>query len=179
MTCIVGLKFNDKIYIGADNAGSSMVLKTFRGDKKVFIKEKEMIIGFTSSYRMGNLLQYKLDLPGFIESKSVDEYMYSDFIEAVRTLFFNSGFSHKENNEESGGTFIVGYKKNLYVIQGDFQIEKPADDFAAVGSGMFYALGALYNTKHWTDIDARIRQALTTAEYFNPFVRGPFDVMSI
>ncbi len=177
MTCIVGLKTKDSLYIGADNAGCSMMHKSFRGDKKVF-KKDGMLIGFTSSYRMGNLLQYKLSLPGFIEGKETDEYMCSDFIEAVRSLFISSGFAEKENNVELGGTFIVGFKGNLYVIGDDFQIAKPADDYCSCGSGMYYALGSLYNTKDWTDPKARITRALETAEYFNPFVRGPFEILS-
>ena len=57
MTCIVGLVDNGKIYMGGDSAGVSNLDIRIRADQKVF-KTGEFIMGFTSSFRMGDLLKY-------------------------------------------------------------------------------------------------------------------------
>lgn len=59
MTCVVGLidKKTKTTYIGGDSLGSTSNLKTVRKDKKVF-KIKNTCLGFTSSFRMGNILAY-------------------------------------------------------------------------------------------------------------------------
>ena len=58
MTCIVGiLEENGDIYMGGDSAGASGNTLKIRADEKVFINEN-YIMGFTSSFRMGQLLRY-------------------------------------------------------------------------------------------------------------------------
>lgn len=55
MTCIVGLVENNKVYIGGDSAGVAGLSLMKRADEKVF-KKDEFIFGFTSSFRMGQLI---------------------------------------------------------------------------------------------------------------------------
>jgi len=57
MTCIVGLidKESKKIYMGGDSAGVANYSLSVRKDPKVF-KRYGFIFGFTSSFRMGQLL---------------------------------------------------------------------------------------------------------------------------
>jgi len=62
MTCIVGLVENGKVYIGGDSAGVAGLDITTRKDEKVFQKEN-MIFGFTSSFRMGQILRYSFKNP--------------------------------------------------------------------------------------------------------------------
>lgn len=180
MTCVIGMIKDDKVYIGADNVGSNLSIKISRNDNKVF-KKDEMIIGCTTSFRMINILQYQLQLPLHDPKISTDEYMYTSFIEEVRYLFREKGFSKIDSNVEIGGDFIVGYKGNLYNICEDFQIEKPADNFACVGSGMPYAYGAMKILIENKLLSAEeiITKALEVAEYYNPFVRKPFNIMSL
>jgi 20S proteasome alpha/beta subunit len=56
MTCIVGIIDKETIYLGGDSAGTAGYGQSIRKDKKVFIKDNKFIIGFTSSFRMGQLL---------------------------------------------------------------------------------------------------------------------------
>lgn len=61
MTCIIGLIKNKKVYIGGDSAGVDGLNITIRKDSKVF-KINKFIIGYTSSFRMGQLLRFKLKI---------------------------------------------------------------------------------------------------------------------
>ena len=106
----------------------------------------------------------------------IDEYMATAFIDAVRDCLKSGGYATKDREQEEGGTFLVGYKDHIYMVEGDYQVGKPLDGFAAVGSGSDVALGALFATKGQTPRE-RVCIALEAAERFNAAVRAPFIVL--
>ncbi len=57
MTCIVGIETDKGVVIGGDSAGVSGLGLTVRADEKVFARGP-FVMGFTSSFRMGQLLRY-------------------------------------------------------------------------------------------------------------------------
>ena len=61
MTCVVGLIEDNTIYLGADSLGSNGHSKSEYRFPKVF-QNGDFLIGYTSSFRMGQMLQYELDL---------------------------------------------------------------------------------------------------------------------
>ena len=184
MTCIVGyVDEDDTVWMGGDSAGVSGLDINVRKDKKVF-KNGDFLMGFTSSFRMGNLLQYKFRPPEQ-ECDDVFEYMCTDFIDGVRECFENGGFIKKSSDVESGGIFLVGYRGRLFRIDNDFQVGENVAPYAAVGCGEDYAYGSLYTTKmleNWVGphngYDA-IRVALEAAENFSTGVRGPFTIIKL
>jgi ATP-dependent protease HslVU (ClpYQ) peptidase subunit len=183
MTCIVGLidGENNKIYIGGDSAGVAGLSISIRKDPKVF-KRGNFIFGFTSSFRMGQLLMcgnLKIEEPQIDED--VYHYMVTTLVESVRKLFKKGGYSKVDKNEEIGGTFLVGYKGRLFSIQSDFQVGEVYDDYMSVGCGEDYALGSLFTTKGLINLSSeeRIIKALEAAEYHNGGVRKPFNIVSI
>jgi hypothetical protein len=179
MTCVIGLLKDKKIYMGADNVCSTKEYLQKRADPKVFIKDT-MIFGCTSSYRMINLLQYQFEIPHFDTKTTSDVYMYTIFIEDVRKLFKNKGFTEINNNVETGGTFIVGFQNNLYEIQNDFQISKHTDSFCCIGTGMYFAYGAM-KALQCSNLTAeeQIIKSLEISEYYDPFVRRPFTILNL
>ena len=62
MTCIVGLEHKGKVYIGGDSAGVAGYSLSVRADQKVFINGN-FIFGFTSSFRMGQILRFGFNPP--------------------------------------------------------------------------------------------------------------------
>jgi len=93
MTCIVGfIDKNNDVYIGGDSAGVSGLEIHERKDVKVF-HTGNFLIGYTSSYRMGQLLRFKLKVEDQKPSQSDYEYMCTNFIDAVRKcLKLDNGF---------------------------------------------------------------------------------------
>ena len=61
MTCIVGLIDGRRVWMGGDSAGVSGLDITVRADAKVF-RNGDFLIGFTSSFRMGQLLAFHMGL---------------------------------------------------------------------------------------------------------------------
>lgn len=179
MTCIVGLIEKETVYIGGDSAGvQGYEIKT-RQDEKVF-KKDNMIFGFTSSFRMGQLLRYNFTIPDHDPRKDDFEYLCTDFIDALTECFTKKGYAKITSNQVSGGTFLLGYKGHLYAIYNDFQVSKVFNTYDACGCGEPYALGALRATENSKMAPKkRIELALSVAAHFSAAVRPPFTVVSI
>jgi len=176
MTCIVGLVEKGNVYIGGDSAGVAGLSVSIRADEKVF-HNGPFIMGFTSSFRMGQLLRYRFSPPKQTVNQTDMEYMVTDFIDAVRLCFANGGFgtiADKSDNE--GGTFLVGYNGSLYHIGSDFQVGRPMDQCDAVGCGNDIAKGSLFSTKGKTP-EARLKLALEAAANYSGGVAPPFTLV--
>lgn len=179
MTCIVGLISKKGVYIGGDSAGVAGYSLTVRADDKVFANNG-FLFGFTSSFRMGQILRFGFTPPKRHLDVDIYEYMVTDFIDAVRTRFRTAGYLATTNGEERGGTFLVAHRGRLFKVEGDFQVGESTDGYDACGCGDSIALGALYATKvanGFSDPEAAVRTSLMAAEGYSAGVRSPFKVM--
>lgn len=177
MTCIAGLIDKGTVYMGADSAGVAGTSLAVRADQKVFVRD-DFIMGFTTSYRMGQLLRYNLQISPRPETRDVFEYMVTSFVEAVRKCLKDGGWAEKKDEKEKGGTFLVGYAGRLFCIDSDYQVAENLLPYAATGSGEDIALGALFANGDLKP-EERIRQALEAAEQFNAGVRRPFVIKQL
>jgi len=187
MTCIIGWIEEDKrkgtrdVWIGGDSAGvrcQSLELR-IRKDENVF-KNGNMLFGYTDSFRMGQLLRYSFSPPEQSKNKSDHEYMCTDFIDEVARVLESKKYAQIQNNEISGGDFLVGYNGNIYHIQDDFQVGIPTLNYEAEGCGRALAMGALHATK---DIKmsprTRIKKALDAASELSAGVRPPYVIKKL
>lgn len=176
MTCIVGITHAGKVIIGGDSAGVSGLDLRVRRDEKVFTNG-DFVFGCTSSFRMIQLLRYKLQPPKRHPDTDVMAFMTTTFIDAVRLCLKDGGFAEKKQEAEFGGTFLVGHSGRLFCIYDDYQVAENTDGFDSCGCGESYALGALRTTLHDTNLDERqkLQGALDCAAYFSAGVVGPFQ----
>jgi hypothetical protein len=177
MTAVAGLVHNGRVHLGADSAGVSGWLLSVRADEKVFTNGP-YAMGFTDSFRMGQLLRYRLDPPKPATGPDLHRFMATDFVDAVRECLKNGGFATRNNEQESGGTFLVGVRGRLFTVHRDYQVAENAGDIAAIGCGNELCLGALYASGGWESPRERLRTALAAAERFSAGVRGPFAYAS-
>jgi ATP-dependent protease HslVU (ClpYQ) peptidase subunit len=177
MTCIVGIAENGKVYIGGDSAGVAGLDLTVRSDEKVF-RNDEFLFGFTSSFRMGQLLRFSFYPPSRAEKMGDYKYLVTTFIDAVRSCLKTGGYATTKDGGEHGGTFLLGYRGKLYVVDSDYQVGSAADGFASVGCGDQVAHGSLFSTIGKSPRD-RIETALNAAERFSAGVRGPFTILDV
>lgn len=180
MTCIVGVVDKGRIHIGGDSAAvwEGSFRAAVRADRKVFVNG-DFVMGFTSSFRMGQLLAFGFTPPKPREGTDVFAYMVTDFIDAVRQRMKDGGYARvKDGHSEEGGTFLVGYAGRLFMIESDFQVAEAIHGYDAVGCGAHIALGSLYSTRNLTDPEARLRESLAAAEIFSAGVRGPFHFVA-
>ena len=182
MTCIAGLldKQKDKtvVWMGGDSAGTTIDFSQIqRADGKVF-RKGDFLFGFTSSFRMGQLLRYGLVVPQKHNDTDLYEYMVTSFINAVRQCLKDGGYTKVENSVERGGHFLVGYQGRLFKIESDFQVGESILPYNATGCGQDMALGSLYSTEGKPS-EERILTALRAAQQFSAGVREPFHVLNM
>lgn len=177
MTLIVGVIEKEKVFIGGDSAGVAGLDVTIRKDPKVF-KIGDFVIGCTSSFRMIQLIRYSFKPPKKYDDVDIYEYMCTQFVNELRNVFKNGGFARKDNEVESGGFFLVGWRDRLFAIQSDYQVEEAERGYNACGCAEAYALGALdaIGTDLDMDAESKIEMALKIGVYRSGGVRPPFII---
>ncbi len=183
MTCVVALRHEGVIYMGCDSAGVGGYSRSNRLDPKIY-RVGEMLIGFTTSFRMGQLLGYSLTLPRHHADVPIENWMATSFINAVRDCLKAGGWASKDKESEQGGNFLVAYKGRIFEIQSDYQVAENAEPYAAVGCGFDLALGSFFTSDlgvHGAGTqDAiarrRVDLALQAAAAFSAGVHPPFRI---
>lgn len=175
MTCIVGIAHEGRVVIGGDSAGVSGWDLTIRADAKVWA-EDGWAYGFTTSFRMGQVLRYRFEPPK--REGPIERYLVTDWVDHLRSTLTHAGWLQTKDGRADGGTFLVGHEGRLFTIEDDFQVAEAVDGFAAVGCGAQAALGALWATRNWRNPRRRAITALEAAERHNMGVRGPFKVVT-
>lgn len=182
-----------RIIFGSDTLGSSTEVRRNRLDRKIF-KHDPFILGFTTSYRMGQILRFHLwdhlkelrpgvlggdDVLRGLELLGMDPYVYmaTYFVPAVRDALKEQGFLRVENNREEGGNFMVGFAGWMYTIYQDFQLEVQSEPIS-IGLGSDYALGSLYSTVGMEPA-ARVEVALRASAEYCTSIGPPFTIESL
>jgi len=175
MTCIVGLEHEGKVYIGADSMAATNGWDQLTVSSPKVFKKDDFLIGYTTSFRMGQILKHHLKVNIHSEEMLDEEYMVTEFIESVRTCLKEKGFSEINNNKEDGGNFLVGYHGKLYEIGSDYQINRWREGIASCGCGADFAKAVVKVLGDRPPME-RIRRALEIADYFSAGVKPPFQI---
>ena len=179
MTAIAGIVEDGKVFMGGDSAGVGGYSLQTRSDPKVFING-EFIFGGCGSFRMSQLLEYEFSAPTPREGEGGMAHMVKRFIPAIKSTLKSGGFQETRNEQDNGGTFLVGYRGELYCIYDDYQVARVSQSYHACGCGDDLILGSLHATDQY-EIDPieRINIALDAASTFSAGVRGPYSILSI
>jgi ATP-dependent protease HslVU (ClpYQ) peptidase subunit len=178
MTCIVGLVSGDHVIIGGDSCGSSDDTAINMARPKVF-RVGQYLIGFTDSFRVGQVLEFNFKPPVLKREKDVLRFMVSKFVPAVKACFREGGTLSTEDGQESGNCFMVGVRNRLFVIEENFQILEAMEPYISIGSGANFALGCLYYCKTINKLDKdAVEAALNAAAHNSTVVRPPFTIIS-
>lgn len=179
MTVIVGIISGDTVFMGADHAATGGNYQSIRKHPKVFMKG-EIGIAYTSSFRMGDILEYSWTPPVWRKDEmSLDEYMRTTFIDSVRDIFKEKGYGKTAGDEgDEGGSFIVGIDGHLFNIMDNFQVAENDDAFVADGAGWAPASGSLFTSITAEPVD-RLVIAMEAAAKYTPSVRPPFTIIEV
>ena len=175
MTVIAAVVSLGRVYMSADSAGvDKYQCLTVRKDPKVFFNGP-FLIGFTSSFRMGQLLM-DASFPGIPGDMDLFTYMRTQFVPVVRACLKDGGYTKIDNNREETGEFLVGIRGRIFMVDGDLQVGEREDGFDSVGQGSQEALGVMFATPSM-EPNTRLRLAMVAAERYRTGVRGPFLVL--
>lgn len=158
MTCLVGIIHNGKTYIGADSAAIADQAVEVRTNRKVF-RNGAYVIGFTGSFRVGQLLQYA-ELPPV--GGDVLAHIVNRVVPVLQKI------AGKETDE-----IMIGYAGRLFKVASDYSVAE-YDNYAAAGGGEPYALGKLHGSLGAPEL--RILAALDAAQAHCSSVRAPFHI---
>jgi len=188
MTAIIGWidEEEDKVWVGADSAGSDGELSFIRSDSKVF-QAGEFLIGGAGSFRMIQLLRYGLteENKGLAHlkipksCKDLQMFMVQKFIPLVKDVFEKGCYLTKiEGVDSMDGEFIVGVRNKIFSVDSDFQVGG-YENYMAIGSGNHLCLGACKLA--WDagyPAEEAIREALEAASFFGMGVDKPFILIN-
>lgn len=189
MTCVVGIVRDGAVYLGADSTASDGWSSQPRRDLKLFrlratAADPWLAIGFTTSYRMGQVLRYSLPILDLLATVTPDvagdrahEWAVREFVPAARKTLKDAGYVKVEHARETSGNFLLALGAHLFEVESDWQVGWPARVYSAVGCGAKYAEGALHaltggGSSHSTGY--LMRAALRAAEHHSAGVGGPF-----
>lgn len=136
MTCILGLVADDFIILAGDKMGSNGRTKDIFPRPKVF-KNGEFLIGYTSSFNMGQILEFQWVPPVHTIHMDDDEYIYKEVRQSIKTTLDKHDFGTtkgKESLEPELGTFLFVYHNKLYEYQQNSSILE-IDFIGACGCG--------------------------------------------
>jgi hypothetical protein len=177
VTAIAAITDGTTVWMGGDSAGVDGYDLEVRADPKVFTTGP-YAIGFTSSFRMGQLLRYSLKLPQ-PDAGDLHRFMCTVFVDAVRDCLKEGGYARKHDENEAGGEFLVGVLGHIFKVASDYQVAERADGIDACGCGEDYVLGALWVTRDDLTPRTRLNAALGAAARFSTGVCAPFTIVSV
>lgn len=177
MSCVVAVIQDGVIYMGGDSlAIDDDSNQTVVKDEKVFYKtvglRQKMLMGFCGNYRIGNIMKHTFRCPKRLSNDTIEQYVYDRFIVALKEAVKN------ENFEDT--SLLLGYEKNLYVIEDDFSVVCPVNPYTAIGHGAPYALGALsvlFSME--TQAQMKIERSLTAASEHSAAVKPPYLILCL
>jgi 20S proteasome alpha/beta subunit len=170
---------NGAVTLGGDSAATnSSFEQDTRLDAKVF-KRGPFVIGYAGSFRMGQLMRFKLKVDEQKSSMDDYEFMVTVFAEAVRQLLKDYGVAGKKEEVESGGQFLIGYRGKLYVMEEDYNVGIVAEKYAAIGGGSEIAKGAMFVQSERLTVRKRILKALEASARFHAGTSAPFTLVSM
>lgn len=163
MTCIIATIYEGKVHMIGDCMGSNGFIKNiFTKTPKVF-SVGDFIIGYTTSFRMGQILQYSWTPPTrLVNDLDDDKYLYKEVIDSIKKCFENNGFGNKEKQEFEAGNFLIGWHGRLFEMQPNMSLME-VEDFASVGGGSYHAVAALKTLKHLNVLQDEPLKALEVA----------------
>jgi hypothetical protein len=177
VTVIAGLVDGDTVVIGGDSAGLAGWSLSLRADTKVFTNGP-YVIGFSESFRLGQLMRHAFNAPALPTDVDVDRFMVTTWIDGLRSTLKSSGWARTDEGTEKAGAFLVAAGGRLWEAGDDLQLGVPLDGYAAVGCGANVALGSLHATRRTRmSAESRVRAALEASEHHSGGVRAPFTIL--
>ena len=186
MTCILGYKYNNHIWMIADSASSHYTMSY----NKIW-KSGEFFCGLSGTIRSSQVFKHLFDPKDIDLTNDMNIIMY-DVCEQFKQIATANGIAHVDHSIESVAygdnpirsvIGLIGIKNNLFYLCGDFAYIDVPDVCLAVGSGAPEALGAsaaYLESKHYVDdpVGLLTHSMNISCKYNIGEVRPPFIILS-
>lgn len=187
MTTVVGIQGDafaliacDSRLSAYDSSGIPYLVTTAGGDTSKVASVGKYLIGAAGDVRAINILHYAFVPPTpkpNQKGKSLNQFITTTFIPALRECFNSHGYSHNESNNTE---ILIAVNGFIYNIDNDFSWATSTSNTYSIGTGSTYALGALQSmtTKNKPTVQQAKRnaiKALQVAAKLDPFTGAPFQ----
>lgn len=183
MTCILGLEFENKVFIGADSAAVDISSTEPCDIDKVFYIN-DIIIGGCGSFRNIQIVNYFFVPP--IKKKNITsdiEYLVKQFVPSFSNCLkkHNCVSFSEEDTGTIAGQFLISYNNKLYRIDPDLHINRSKSGIDSIGSGELLAKGALtalvkHNSFNYSP-KRLILESLKIVSQINPTILPPYKIL--
>lgn len=195
MTCIVGMLKDGAVYMSGDHIGTDGYDVEVQKRSKVF-RNGEFVVGYTSSFRMGQLLEHVWEPPKKPKDcKDPATFMVRYVVPSLIKLFEENKFmttvSESDSSKRSingqayGGEFLIGYKNRLFKIQSDFAVLECINGYDAIGAGEDFAKGAFciiqsfIDSGHDLPAATCLKSVLNAVEHHSALVKVNWDEFKV
>lgn len=144
------------------------------------------LFGFTGSFRVGQIIKYKLQLPSLLKypKKDIEEILVCSFVDTIRLCLKKAGAlkeSDGVSSMASDASILIAVNGQLVILDQEFQVISLAKPYAAIGIGGDYAMGSLCSIGEHdakTDPVQRITLALNASHVHNAGIQKPFTIIT-
>jgi len=182
MTCIIGIKHKDKIYIGGDRRTTWGLQFLVTKESKVF-KSENFIIGACGSVRESQILKHVFKPPIFNEkTEDLMSYLCGSWSKKLIETFIEHGTYKTKEPYGGDGGLILGYKSRLFVTSSDLSFMEPIEDYVCHGSGAYHASAVMDYLKSkgsFDDPEKVIEEAIKIAAGRIWSVDDQVDILSL
>lgn len=185
MSCVVGLKSDKGIIMGADSAAlmGNYIMSSYK--EKIFIKDN-FVYGACGLVRQSQVLRCYFSEPPIAVGQDIESYLVGPYSVALGDCLRECGLLEKplqadpgEASKYTGVEFAIALGGQLFTITQDLAVI-PIDDYIALGSGGEYAMGAMHALE---DVEIypkhRLLRALQASASHSPDVKAPFYIVTI
>jgi ATP-dependent protease HslVU (ClpYQ) peptidase subunit len=180
MTCIIGLKDGENVYIGSDSQHSRANIKLRNNSSKIFQKGPFTIAGAGSARGM-QLMIFGTDMTD-IDLECDEHQLVIELANELQTANRQAKHYKLDDGVERGESyFLVAINNRLFCIEFNYYVHE-IEDFIAIGNSADCAEGVLsYIQKYDSSLDPeeKIIRALEFTENHDMTISGPFKVIGI
>lgn len=181
MTCIVGAIEEGRIILGADSA-ASCDHEIYRMQERKVFRNGPYVIGVTGSYKIGELLRFKAQLPEPpTDPTDLKPFFVRHLMPKIAGIVRAEGAAHDGRLLLGPRTgLLLGCRGKLWHVDPDLTVLCEGN-FASIGSGRLRAYAALYVLEKAGVGPAkrRVELALEAAAEYTASVRGPWQFVEL
>jgi len=188
LTCIVAIKDHKGHSIIASDSGAFTESSRLLTTTLKIGNFGKIIFGTAGSIRVINILKHYLNDPKLIKktkTQDAETFIVKHFVPVLKQALTEAGASYEN---DGGHTFeneiVLVVDNKIFVIQNDYSVLEPREDFFSSGSASYAASGALYtlnnlDPKHEAyTIEQKALMALSAAVGLHNTAAAPFFMIS-
>jgi ATP-dependent protease HslVU (ClpYQ) peptidase subunit len=178
MTTIIGVQYNDKCVIAADNQVTSDGGRKYNHpDMKKIAQRGAFLIAGSGEVQPCDVVQHMWNPPKVTlkDAEDIYHFMIVKAMPSLRKCLTDNGYEFNEGKSEGKSddarfNFIMAINGELFDIADDLSVIRSADGIYGVGSGSSYAIGALH-------AGAKPQKAIEIACKLDVNTSGPIQIM--